>query len=720
MVTIGTLTDPRGQSFVVTDTGVDRYRLDGLILAAVTFISYLALVWQFTGPTYQLDEIGYLAYAATLSGRTIDAGSSYYFGYSLFLLPSFLLFDAPLAIWKSVLVTNSVLFAVSIFLLHRISGYLTQDRWLRFFAVLICALYPAYPTMAGYAYSTPGIVLVSVAASWALCRSDTAPKAGLLGFGLLVGFLNWMHPTGLPVAVAAVATLGIMAWMDRKLLPIAMVSVLMIIAMTLVFQTFLNPNLLDIMTPDGFKPRLHYGGATDHLALVLSAGGPWEFLTRFLVQIGYVLVATLALASGGAAYISGRIALIGDKARRDSPARLGLLVFGILSLLGVMVLTAMVFTKPAAYLNNYWVHGRYLEAVLPPFLLLCLLVQVPRRQRFSATIAVFLLLIAFYRAFGQETGTTDEIELPAFWPQVFYPDQSIIVWFLVGGSACLMAILLPRIVVKLALAVIFVKCIANQVPWHHQSFRVNGSPSDLYRLVIDNYAKGACVAFTPAIRLEIGNRSYERFNQLSFYLMNYDYRRMEIADWIENCDGPYLTYEADPALRDAGAILVAQGLDTGLRVYARRTMEDAGHGRYSRLFVRNDDGRSTTYTARINADDLWGQIGVGRLAGGVIESTGSEGHLFYGPYGFLRNGKLRLKVYGRADNVDGSWIDLVSDGGNQTHGAFPLQPSGSADGLLASGEIDLTEDVRDFELRMYVGENAEIGFSHYDLERGGD
>lgn len=693
------------------------YRSDAFVLAAVTFVCYLALVWQFTGPTYQLDEIGYLANAATLSGRTIDAGSSYYFGYSLFLLPGFLLFDDPLTIWKSVLVTNSLLFAVSIFLLHRISGFLSEDRWPRFFAVLLCALYPAYPTMAGYAYSTPGIVLVYVAASWALCRSGAAPTAGLLCFGLLVGFLNWIHPTALPVAVAAVMTLGIMAGLDRKLIPIAAGSVLVIVLMIVTFRAFLNPLLLDVMTPDGLEPRLHYSGATDHLALLLSAGGPAEFLTRFLAQIGYVLIGTLALASGGVAYILGRMALIGDKSRRDEPNRLGFLVFGLLSLLGVTLLTAVVFTKPVGYFNNYWVHGRYLEAVLPPFLLLCLLCSAPRLQRFALTLVVFALLITLYWAIGQETGFTDEIELPAFWPQVFYPDKKIIVWFLAGGAACLIAVFVPVIVVKLALASIFVVCIANQVPWHHQSFRVNGSPSDLYRLVGDNNATGGCVAFTPAIRLEIGNRSYERFNQLSFYLMNYDYRRMEIEDWVENCDGPYLTYEDDPAFDEAGAVLVAQGLDTGLRVYTRKTTADASHEIYSRIFVRNDDdGRPTTYTVRINAEDLWGQTGVGRLEDGVIKTTGAEGHVFYGPYGFLPAGKIHLNVYGRAGNVDASWIDVVSDGGNRNHGVFPLELSAAKEGLLTTGEIDLPEDLQNFELRMYASGNADIEFSHYDLE----
>ncbi|MCR9135230.1 MAG: hypothetical protein NXI27_04495 [Alphaproteobacteria bacterium] len=711
-----TSTEHRNDDFARQSAVKNPYRSDAVVLAIITFVSYLALVWQFVGPTYQLDEIGYLANAATLSGRSIDAGSSYHFGYSLFLLPGFLLFDDPLTIWKSVLVTNSLLFAISIFLLHRISGYLSEDRWPRFFAVLLCALYPAYPTMAGYAYSTPAIMLVFVAASWALCRSATAPGAGLLGFGLLVGLLSWTHPTGLPVAVAAILVLGAMAWLDRKRMVFAAVATLTIVLMIVIFRAYLNPHLLDIMTPDGLQPRLHYSAATDHLALVFSAGGPSEFLTRFLIQIGYVLIVTLALASGGVVYMLDQVALLGDKRRRDDPARTAMLAFAFLSLLGVAALTAVVFTKPQAYLNNYWVHGRYLEAILAPFLLISLLCGAARLKRLVLTITVLALLIFLYWAFGQETGFTDEIELPAFWPQVFYPDENILFWFLAGGIACLIAVMVHHAVVKLALGTLFIFCIANQVPWHHQSFRVNGSPSDLYRLVSDSFEAGECVAFTPAIRLEIGNQSYERYNQLSFYLMNYDYRRMEIADWAENCDGPYLTHENDPAFELAGAELVAQGVDTGLKVYARKMAADPSHETYSRLFVRDKTVRPATYIARINADDLWGRTGVGELTNGVIKTTGREGHVFYGPYGYLPAGKLRLKVYGRASNVDKSWVDVVSNGGNRKHGVFPLALSENSEGLMATAEIELLEDLSDFELRMHAGEQANIDFSHYDLE----
>lgn len=695
----------------------DQYGTDALALATITFVSYLALVWQFPGPTYLMDEIGYLANAATLSGRTIDAGSSYYLGYSLFLLPGFLLFHEPALIWKSVLVTNALLFAISVFLLHRISGLFSDNRRLRIIAVFLCALYPAYPTMAGYAYSTPGIVLVYVVACWVLCCSASALKTGLVIFSLLVGFLNWIHPTGLPIALAALICLLVMAWLDRKLMPVIVVSALTIVLMILVFRMVLNPLLLDMMTPDGFEPRLHYSSASDQLKPLFTPGGAVEFVTRFLAQIGIVLIASLAVASAGAVFVFKRLALIGNAERRDPTDRIAFLAFISLSLLGVAALTAIIFTKPSIYYNNYWVHGRYIDGVLAPFLLVSLLVSAPRLQRLLMTLIVLAPLLVLYWAVGQELGFTDEVELPSFWPQTAFPLEPVGIWFLSGAVACFIALVLPGPVVKGILVGLFVYCISNQVSWHHQSFRASANPTDLYRFVKDQNAVGSCVAFSPAGRDDIGNRPYERFNQLSFYLMNYAYRRMTPADWAENCDGPYLTYDDEKAFAGIDAVRVAQGLDTGLKVYARDVSGEAGHETYGRVFFRTaDNGGAVSYIARVDAEDLAGRIAAGRLVDGVIKTTGSKGHLFYGPYGLLEAGKLKVRVNGRAGNVEGSQVDLVTDGGKTIHGAFPLQLSGSGDGLLASGEIDLPEALHNFELRLYVGSDADIEFSHYDLE----
>ena len=147
---------------------------DIALVFACVFAVYLTVNWSFAGPTYLQDEIGYLANAAFLSGHPIDGASSYHFGYSLFLLPAFWLFSTTGAIWKAVLVTNALLFAAAFAVLYVILRRFNESRISCVAATLITAAYPAYVTIAGYAYSSVAEILVFLCACaallWASCR----------------------------------------------------------------------------------------------------------------------------------------------------------------------------------------------------------------------------------------------------------------------------------------------------------------------------------------------------------------------------------------------------------------------------------------------------------------------------------------------------------------------------------------------------------------------
>lgn len=695
----------------------NRFRSDAFVLAAITFVSYLTLSWQFTGPIYLMDEIGYLANAAALSGRSIDAASSYYFGYSLFLLPGFLLFDEPTIIWRAVLVTNAFLFAGAMFLLHRISGVLSNDRLTRIFAVGLCALYPAYPTMAGYAFSTPAIVLVFVAACWTLCQSVLSPAQRLSLFALLVGFLTWIHPTGVSVAIAAVLTLGLMSWLDRRLIAPAIAAVLIITLMILAYQQVLQPLLRDAMTSEGFQPKLHYPTIAEEIGKLFSPGGALEFLTRYLALISYVLIGSLALTGGAAAYIIRRVVTIRRDCERGDGGTVSFLVFALLSLLGVVGLSVLFFTKPDQYHTHFWMHGRYIEGVLAPILLIAFVVGVSRLGRIAVASGVFLPVIVLYMIIGQETGFVEEVDLSALWPQVIYPGGSVLFWLIMGWVACTASVFFSNTQLKFVLASVYICCIGNQVLWHHQSTEARPYSPDLYKLITDLEMQGGCIAFTPSVKQVPRERQFERLNQISFYLMNSDFRRMDVADWIENCDGPYLTYRDDPALAEAGALLVAQELFTGLKVYAREFTNGHVKGFYKQIFVRREhDGRSATHSARVTASDLSGHLGVGELIDGSIVSNNRSGHVFFGPYGYLDAGRYRFHAFGYAGNVGESWFDLVSEGGSRIHHTFPLQETEAGQDHIASGAFVILEDMKNFEIRLNADANANIVFSHYELE----
>ncbi|MCR9135228.1 MAG: hypothetical protein NXI27_04485 [Alphaproteobacteria bacterium] len=699
----------------------NRFLPDAFLLAVITFVSYLALSWQFTGPTYLTDEIGYLTNAAALSGRSIDAASSYHFGYSLFLVPGFLLFEEPTTIWKAVLVTNAVLFAGAVFLLHRISGFLSSERLPRISAVGLCALYPAYPTMTGYAFSTPAMILVFVAACWMLCQSAFSPARSLSVFALLVGFLTWIHPSGLPVGIAAALTLALMCWMDRRLIVPAMTAALIIIVMILSYQQVLQPLLRNAMTPEGFQPKLHYPSPLDELALVASLDGVVHVLTKYVGQMAYILAGTLALASGGVAYTLLRVAAVSRNRNGQRPETIGLLVFGLFSILGMVAVTSLSNNLTPVIWANEWFSGRHLEAVLLPFLLFSFLLCAPRIYGLIITTGVFALVFLFHLTNRRETLDLNEIEGSSFWPTVLFPDGTMLQWFFWGGLACVLAVFVPVRIVKLFLVGLYLMCIGNQIEWHHQSFWVNGRPSELSQFIRDTYPVNSCIAFEPREDRSDDIRRYERLNQLTYYLMNFRFRRMEVSDWIERCDGPYLTYRDHPALADAGAVVIAQELYTGLKAYARKTVGRREEGRYAQVFVRMDhEDRPATFLARVNSSNLAGHLGVGELIDGSIVSNKRSGHVFFGPYGYLDAGRYRFHAFGSATDIEKSWFDLVSEGGNRIHHTFPLEEKETGQDRIASGNFEIPADMKNFEIRLNADANANIVFSHYELERLAD
>lgn len=125
------------------------------LLPIVIGVVYWAMSRGFPGPAYQQDEIGYLVNGAFFAGHVSDGYSSYFAGYSLLLAPLFALLGDPAHIWQGVMVVNAILWAGAFFLLARLLEVLAPDcsPGRRFGALALAAVYPAWPVMAGYAFS---------------------------------------------------------------------------------------------------------------------------------------------------------------------------------------------------------------------------------------------------------------------------------------------------------------------------------------------------------------------------------------------------------------------------------------------------------------------------------------------------------------------------------------------------------------------------------------
>jgi len=107
---------------------------------------------------------------------------------------------------------------------------------------------------------------------------------------------------------------------------------------------------------------------------------------------------------------------------------------------------------------------------------------------------------------------------------------------------------------------------------------------------------------------------------------------------------------------------------------------------------------------------------VGRLEHGVLASDGNPGVLVFGPYIAMEPGEYKLTVYGSAEEVATSWVDVVSGKDALPHAKFPLRtwPAGSS-GVLAEGLVVLPAPAKDIQVRVYVGAKDVVRLVGYDL-----
>jgi len=162
------------------------------------------------------------------------------------------------AIWRAVVFINSVLFVLSFIMLYAASNIVVPDlqKRHRIAAIMLCALYPAWPTISGYAFSQPAFVFVFVASFYTLVLGMTRGRRFLMAHGLCVGYLGTIHETGLVVVIASALTL-VFVGLRAKDWKAPLASLALAIAVLVLYRTFFLPMMVDAMTPAGQQPRLH-------------------------------------------------------------------------------------------------------------------------------------------------------------------------------------------------------------------------------------------------------------------------------------------------------------------------------------------------------------------------------------------------------------------------------------------------------------------------------
>lgn len=545
-------------------------RLLVALLGILVFAFYFLFNSQFNGPAYLGDGIGYLTKAAAIAGYELDAASSYHGGYSILLSPFVAMLTSPFMIWKALLAVNALLFAGSFILLYGLLKKLYPRRRLRvIFAVTVAsALYPSWAVMSGYAFASSAFVFFFMLAAFVLSYAITGRRMLYPLFGLLIGFLYWIHPLGIAVAIASAVTLLPIFLTERRWGGTA-AFLLPMVGMIILYSSAVHPWFIVSMTPEGFSATQHYSAISDGRSAVFSFRFLITTTLAVLGQFSYLLIASFGVAAAGLV-----TALRGVKEWRR-PLEIvtkenAVQIFVVISILGVILAGAAMFSvtdSDGVRRIDHWIYGRYLDMVLLPLLGLGLLASWKRK--YFVFTSVFLLVSAvvfycFFQVFDVDSWN-NIATITAFWPIATEWGDGFTTWFLAGAIVVAVAGLLGKRYIFLVSFPLLFLTFQYQFEWHRSLLSWHSKPSGLVAVIRDEI-KPACIGFEEP---EKGSYESQRLGMHTFYFYDLGMRRMTIEDWLMSDCGIYLAYSYDQIEDLEGVAVLGKEHHSSLYMFAK-------------------------------------------------------------------------------------------------------------------------------------------------------
>ena len=692
-------------------------------------ISYWTISKSYSGPAYLADEIGYLTNAAFLTGHKIDGASSYHAGYSLFLTPLFALFSNPIHVWQGVMVVNALLFGFSFYLLgyliNKLLPEVTEQE--RILALITSAVYPAWVTMSGYAFASPGIVFVYMLSVLTLLRWQCNSLWSIIPHSLCVGFLYWVHPTGLVIALASilVVTLSILKTKDFRPL---VLHIILTGLLAVLYKKGIHHWLTISMTPEGYQPRLHYPSFSSFFKHFLDIHFLYKhFIPKLMGHLSYLAIGSFGIVTSfivtvvviAFQYLSS----FKNSREMNLTIQVTIYTFLTLSVIGLVIVSSA--NRGGGI--HYWIYGRYVEGALLPVLALGFI----KTWRFKWNFLAILFVIA--SGIVLDIITTSKtwcnlVNIPAFWPLSLLPDGHFLPWMCVGAVGIMAISIINKIennrrIAAFIMSIAWIACGVTQYKWHHKILNGYSAPSAFVKIIRLNFPKGSCIGFDSQMFKSLSLYQRERYNLYLFYFFNYRYRRMSPKEWLAQCNGPMLTYNPSVFLGVSEAKIIAREVKSGLYLVVRtngtpllipKEIRDR-----SDVYFRSASNDSCLLAGCFmqKAQDLWKweYSKVGELNKGFLCTNGKKGYLFFGPYVPLNKGNYKLILSGDFFDTSGAVLDIVSHKGKKVHAKFLLDSFRPVPGTPLIFYFSIQEDVHDIEVRLYVSKRTKIRFQKYQI-----
>jgi len=319
---------------------------------------------------FPADEFCYWSYAAGLAGYDwsdiASLGSYYSYGYSLILLPVFLIFKDGVIAYRAAMVVNIALLAVCFFIRQKMG---------RTFYAAAAVFYPTWLFYAGTTFAEILLVTLYLTTCMLLLKylqTDNKRYMALMLAAMFYMYLVHLRAIGVLVSGTAVLLLyNIRKYSIRKyimrnggrkvrsvLVPAAAAAV--ILAVGLLMGLFIKNYWTGMVygdTADTLKNANDYAGQFEKIAYIFSIDG----LKNLIISVsGKILY--LGLASYGIAYFGIIYAVRRVRERKYFP------LFVLLTTAAALMICAIYTIRPGRV--DTLTYGRYHEYVMPVLLMM--------------------------------------------------------------------------------------------------------------------------------------------------------------------------------------------------------------------------------------------------------------------------------------------------------------------------------------------------------------
>ena len=364
--------------------------LVGIVLVAVLVGGHLLLGHFMRVPIIHPDELGYINNAHYLTRGGLKPTVQYYPGFSLLLVPVWLVTSDPLHVWRTALIINSALAGAAGIVTWTLCGRLASNLtgWRR---LLVTATVSAYPAFLLYSNLALSECLFAFLFGVTVLLGARAFAGGSNGWwaatGVATGALALVHPRGYAVvaAIAIMAMVSLRPWRaGTSERPLAVrLSALLTLAAGTTFSLGVTQLLVSTTRGGAIKGFVVYQ-PDSIISKSLTAHGAASLVWEIAGQFFYLSVATVGLVPLGLFFgLRALHAVARDKRPDRSPATMAR-AFAAVAFLGVWALSSLFMNLGER--ADKLIYGRYNEGVIAPLLVIALaeILAPERLRRFSS------------------------------------------------------------------------------------------------------------------------------------------------------------------------------------------------------------------------------------------------------------------------------------------------------------------------------------------------